>query len=74
MEAVHFGLLKKELAVAAVSVFFMLLVHWRRKELTYEQLISRQKTILRWGFYLVLLVWVLSFGESGAEGFIYFRF
>ena len=41
---------------------------------TYEQLISKQKTILRWGFYLGLLVWLLAFGESGAEDFIYFRF
>lgn len=74
LEAFHFGLLKKELAVAAVSVFFMLLVHVLRKDRTYEQLISKQKTILRWGFYLGLLVWLLAFGESGAEDFIYFRF
>jgi alginate O-acetyltransferase complex protein AlgI len=74
LAAFHFGLLKKELAVAAVSVFFMLLVHVLRKDQTFEQLVAKQKPAVRWCFYVALLVWLLAFGESGAEGFIYFRF
>jgi len=74
LSAFHFGLLKKELAVAVVSIGFMLLIHWLRKEQTFEQLVAKQKTVIRWTFYLVLLLWILTFGESGAEGFIYFRF
>lgn len=74
LQALHFGLLKKELAVAVVSIAFMLLIHWRRKEQTFEQLISKQETVIRWTIYLVLLLWIMTFGEPGAEGFIYFRF
>ena len=74
MEALHFGLFKRELIVAAVSVFFMILVHLLRKELTVEQWISKQKVVLRWVFYVGLLLWVLVFADTTAENFIYFRF
>lgn len=74
LQAVSFGLLKRELAVALVSVFFMVFVHILRKQDTIEQLISKQKVVLRWGIYLVILLWILAFGESGGENFIYFQF
>ncbi len=74
LQAISFGLLKKELAVAVVSVFFMIFVHILRKDDTLEQLISKQKAVLRWSIYLVILLWILVFGESGGEDFIYFRF
>ena len=74
LQALTFGLLKKELAVAAVSVLFMLFVHILRKNDTIEQLISKQKAVLRWSIYLVMLLWILVFAESGGEDFIYFRF
>jgi alginate O-acetyltransferase complex protein AlgI len=74
VQAVSFGLLKKELAVALVSVFIMLFVHILRKQDTFEQLISKQKIVLRWSFYLVILLWIMVFGESGGENFIYFQF
>lgn len=73
-QALTFGLLKKELAVAAVSVLFMLFVHIARKNDSLEHLISKQKTVLRWSIYLVILLWILVFGESGGENFIYFQF
>jgi D-alanyl-lipoteichoic acid acyltransferase DltB (MBOAT superfamily) len=74
MEAFHFGLLKKELAVGLISVFLMLLVHLFRKDLNFEEFISKQKGVLRWGIYLLLVFWILAFGDAGAEDFIYFRF
>lgn len=74
INAVHFGLLKKELAVAAVSVFFLLLVHLLRKQDTFEQWLAKQALQVRWAFYLVLILWILTFGESGAGNFIYFKF
>lgn len=74
LQALTFGLLKKELAVAAVSVLFMLFVHIVRKNDTIEQLISKQKAVLRWSIYLVMLLWILVFAESGGEDFIYFQF
>jgi D-alanyl-lipoteichoic acid acyltransferase DltB (MBOAT superfamily) len=72
--AFHLGLLKKELAVAAVSIGFMLMVHHARKERSLEQWIEKRKPVLRWCFYLGMLIWLLAFGDSGAEDFIYFRF
>jgi len=74
INAVHFGLLKKELAVAAVSVFILLLVHLLRKQDTFEQWLAKQAPLARWGFYLVLILWILTFGESGTGNFIYFNF
>ena len=74
LQAVSFGLLKRELAVALVSVFFMVFVHIVRKHDTMEQLISKQRVVLRWSVYLVILLWILAFGESGGEDFIYFQF
>ena len=74
LQALSLGLLKKELAVALVSVFFMVFAHILRKQDTIEQLISKQKAVLRWSIYLVLLLWILVFGESGGENFIYFQF
>lgn len=74
MEAFHFGLLKKELAVGLISVFLMLLVHLFRKDHKFEEFISKQKGVLRWGIYLLLVFWILAFGDAGAEDFIYFRF
>ena len=74
LQALSFGLLKRELAVALVSVFFMGFVHIVRKHDTMEQLISKQKVVLRWSIYLVMLLWILVFGESGGEDFIYFQF
>jgi len=73
-EAFHFGLLKKELAVALVSIAMMLLIHLLRKTLTFEQYLSRQPAIIRWSIYIILLVWILTFGDAGSETFIYFRF
>ena len=74
LSAFHFGLLKKELAVAVISIGFMLLIHWLRKDQTFEQLIAKQETVIRWTIYLVLLLWIMTFGDTGAEDFIYFRF
>lgn len=74
VDAVHFGLLKKELAVAAVSVLFLLLVHLLRKKDTFEQWLIKQPPAARWTFYLGLVLWILTFGESGAGSFIYFNF
>jgi hypothetical protein len=37
-------------------------------------LIAGQKTIIRWSFYLVLILWLMVFADAGAENFIYFRF
>ena len=72
--AFHFGLLKKELAVALVSIGLMLLVHWLRNEYTFEQFLAKQQAVVRWSFYVVLVVWVLVFAETGTEAFIYFQF
>ncbi len=72
--ALHFGLLKKELVVAMISICFMLLVQLLRKDDTFEQMIVKQKPVLRWCFYLVLILWIMVFGDAGAENFIYFRF
>lgn len=72
--ALHFGLLKKELAVALISVCFMLLVQILRKDHTLEHVIAKQNPVIRWSFYLVLIFWIFVFGDAGAENFIYFRF
>jgi D-alanyl-lipoteichoic acid acyltransferase DltB (MBOAT superfamily) len=70
----HFGLSRRELVVALVSVLVMFLVHWRRREQSFEQLIGSQNLVLRWGIYLLLLAWILTFSESASQDFIYFRF
>jgi D-alanyl-lipoteichoic acid acyltransferase DltB (MBOAT superfamily) len=74
IDAVSLGLLKKELAIAGISVIAMLFVHWRRKKKSFEQWIAGQKNITRWCFYLVLLVWLLAFSDTVAGDFIYFQF
>ena len=74
IEAVQLGLLKKELAVAFISIAAMFFVQILQKELPFEQWISNRKTLVRWSFYLILLVWILTFSDTGAESFIYFRF
>lgn len=72
--ALHFGLLKKELAVALISVCIMFLIQLLRKDHTFEQMIAKQKTVIRWSFYLVFILWLMIFADAGAENFIYFRF
>jgi alginate O-acetyltransferase complex protein AlgI len=74
LEAFHFGLLKKELAVAGISIGSMLLVHWLRKGNSFEQFLARQQAVVRWSVYVVLVVWVLTFAQAGTEAFIYFQF
>ncbi|MCP5045649.1 MAG: MBOAT family protein, partial [bacterium] len=74
LSAFHLGLLKKELAVAAISIGFMLWVHAARKEKTFEVWVAAQKDFPRWVFYVCLLFWLLAFGDTGAGEFIYFRF
>ncbi|MCP5106655.1 MAG: MBOAT family protein, partial [bacterium] len=74
LASLHFGLLKKELAVAGAALAVMLLVHLLRKTDSFGEWIAQRKPVLRWSFYVVLLVWLLVFAESGSEQFIYFRF
>ena len=73
-EAFHFGLLKKELAVAFISTGMLVLVDMLRKDLTFEQFLAERRVIVRWSIYVLLLVWILTFSDAGSEAFIYFRF
>jgi D-alanyl-lipoteichoic acid acyltransferase DltB (MBOAT superfamily) len=74
LSAFHFGLLKKELAVAVISIGFMLLIDLLRKEQTFGQFLAKQRPVVRWTFYIILLVWIATFSFGGAGNFIYFRF
>lgn len=74
MEALTFGLEKKKLAVAIISIVFLLIIQVRREDKTFVNYINQQKNIVRWSFYILLLVWLMTFGEPEVEGFIYFRF
>ncbi len=74
LNALSFELLKKELAVAAISVLFLLLVHLWQGKATVQEWLGNQKWVVRWSIYLGLILWILTFGESSAENFIYFKF
>ncbi len=72
--ALHFGLRQKELAVAAISLFAVFLVHIFRKDDTFQQWVSRLHIVARWSIYVIMVVWLLVFAEANSEQFIYFRF
>jgi alginate O-acetyltransferase complex protein AlgI len=74
LQSIHFGMLKKELAVALVSLAAMLLLHILRKKDSFEDFIAKRHIVLRWSFYVVLLLWILTFGDASTENFIYFQF
>lgn len=74
INAICVGLLKKELAVAIISVCFIWWTQWVQGQSTFPEWLSRQKTIVRWSIYLGLVVWILTFAESSLENFIYFKF
>ncbi len=72
--AIHLGLLKKQLAVAALSLGVVFLVHILRKEATFLDWLNQRKNLFRWAFYLLLVIWLIIFGDVESEQFIYFRF
>ncbi|MCP4213634.1 MAG: hypothetical protein GY765_03210, partial [bacterium] len=73
-QALCFGLLLKELAVAGCATLAMLLLQILRKDVPMEVFFSKQKPVVRWSIYLLLLASIIVFAESQAGEFIYFRF
>jgi D-alanyl-lipoteichoic acid acyltransferase DltB (MBOAT superfamily) len=74
MQSLHFGLLKRPLAIAGISALVLITVHIARKDRTLEEWIKARKPVLRWCFYLGLLLWLLAFSDTASGDFIYFRF
>jgi alginate O-acetyltransferase complex protein AlgI len=56
------------------SIIFLITVQVFKKESTIRSVLIDKPVYLRWGFYYVLILWILFFGNFGEEPFIYFQF
>ena len=69
-----------DLSIFNLSLFPLLLlliiVEWKGRENNYaiEKLFYKSKTCIRWGFYYILIILMLVFGQKNSQEFIYFQF
>lgn len=57
-------------------LLLLILVEWKGRENNYaiEKLFYKSKTCIRWGFYYILIILMLVFGQKNSQEFIYFQF
>lgn len=69
-----------DLSIFNLSLFplllLLILVEWKGRENNYaiEKLFYKSKTCIRWGFYYILIILMLVFGQKNSQEFIYFQF
>lgn len=57
-------------------LLLLIIVEWKGRENNYaiEKLFYKSKTCIRWGFYYILIILMLVFGQKNSQEFIYFQF
>lgn len=59
-----------------VLILFFMIIEWLGREQQYaiEKLLGKKKRIVRWGFYMVILILIFIFSSAKEQQFIYFQF
>jgi len=59
-----------------VLIVIFMLIEWigRRQKHAIEALLLRQSKLIRWSFYMVLIVFIFVFSNEAQQEFIYFQF
>lgn len=63
-----------QLILGGAAILLMEGLHKLYGKLRFPDYIQKQKTPVRWAFYLVMCVLILNFGYYGSNQFIYFQF
>lgn len=69
-----FGLTKRGLLLAIISIVLMEVVHLMQLKGSVRNMLSRKPLIIRWAVYYLLIISIISFGEFNMQEFIYFQF
>jgi len=74
-QSLSLGLGKFDLAVAAFSLAFMIVLEFTNRENNEHLLRLQKKPIyIRWVVYYFLVMWIALFSATGSQEFVYFRF
>ena len=59
-----------------VLILFFIGIEWigRRQHYAIEVLLLKQSRVIRWGFYMIIIVMVFVFSNNNQQEFIYFQF
>lgn len=68
------GLDEFQLKVAFISMGLLALVDIISERVRIRATISKTPIVIRWGLYLILVLWIILLGTYGSQEFIYFQF
>ena len=71
------GLIKPEFILSLIAVGLLVVFEWTHKKINFQQKLSQQFIVVRWGVYMAIVLTILIFGiygEGQVSEFIYFQF
>lgn len=68
------GVNKEDFAISMIAIFILEVFHLIQRHGSIRHMLRKKPSVLRWGIYFILIMFILLFGEYGNSQFIYFQF